>query len=133
MTTAVAPQFVKALFLSLVKAAGGVEPSAVALGVSHQRISQLTGLQSADMPTLMHVIALERFAGQAIVTGALAKLANPDTAARDPLKETSEVVSAASELLNIVVSGGSRREVLAAVAKLQAETADVPAALAEEA
>lgn len=133
MTTLSQP-YLKALIRTFVlKDVGGVEAAGALLEVSHQRVSQLTSLQSADMPTLMQVIALERFAGQAIVTGALAKLANPDTAARDPLKETSEVVSAASELLNIVVSGGSRREVLAAVAKLQAETADVPAALAEEA
>ena len=126
-------QYVKALFLSLVKAAGGGEASAVALGVSHRRISQLTSLQSADMPTLMQVITLEAFADQAVVTAALAKLAKGEGKGADPLKETSEVVSASSALLDTVVRGAPRREVLQAVAKLRAELDDVPASLTEDA
>ena len=123
------PAYVKALFMSLVKAAGGGEAAGAVLGVSHQRISQLTSLQSADMPTLMHVVALEAFVGQPIVTGALAKLAAPQGKGADPLKETSEVVSASARLLNLVVSGAPQREVLAAVTAVRAELDDVPAAL----
>lgn len=126
-------QYVKALFLSLVKAAGGAEASGVALGVSHQRISQLTSLQSADMPTLMQVVTLEAFAGQPVVTAALAKLAQNDGKAADPLKETSEAVSAIAEVLALLTSKAPTREVLRAVAKARAELDDVPAALAEDA
>ena len=128
--TEAAPQYIKALFLSLVKAAGGGEAAGVALDISHQRISQLTSLQSADMPTLMQVVRLEAFAGQPVVTAALAKLATADGKRADPLRETSEVVGAASALLDTVVRGAPQREVLQAVARVRAELDDVPASLA---
>lgn len=128
--TETAPQYVKALFLALVKAAGGVEAAGVALDVSHQRISQLTSLNSADMPTLMQVVRLEAFAGHPVVTSALAKLAKCDGRGADPVLETSQVVGAASALLDTVVRGASQREVLQAVARVRAELDDVPASLA---
>lgn len=132
MTITQAP-YVKALFLSLVKLAGGVDASAVALGVSHQRISQLTSLQSADMPTLMQVVALEAFANQPIVTAALAKLVRGEGNGADPAKESAEVVTASARLMELTVNGASRRDILAAVAAVRSELDDVPAALAEDA
>jgi hypothetical protein len=132
MTMTQAP-YVKALFLSLVKLAGGVEAAAEALGVSHQRISQLTSLQSADMPTLMQVVALEAFANQPIVTAALAKLVRGEGNGADPAKESAEVVTASARLMELTVNGASRRDILAAVAAVRSELDDVPAALAEDA
>ena len=124
------PQYVKALFLALVKAAGGGEAAGLALGVSHQRISQLTSLNSADMPTLMQVAGLEAFAGQAVVTSALAKLAGSQGKGADPNKEAAEVVSASARLMHLTVNGATQREILAAVAAVRSELDDVPASLA---
>jgi hypothetical protein len=124
------PHYIKALFLALVKVAGGGEAAGLALGVSHQRISQLTSMQSADMPTLMQVVALEAFADQPVVTSALAKLVQSAGKGADPNKEAAEVVSASARLMHLTVNGASQREILAAVAAVRSELDDVPASLA---
>ncbi|MGH6978835.1 MAG: hypothetical protein ACRED4_06055 [Brevundimonas sp.] len=61
---------VKALFRQLVKAAGGVEASAVELGISHQRVSYLQNTGNEDEPTFRQIRTLEFVAKRAIVSGA---------------------------------------------------------------
>jgi len=126
------PARVKSLVFQLVKAAGGTEAAGAVLGVSHQRVSQLQSLNHADMPTLMQVIALEMFVGQPIVTGALAKMVSPESAAADPVKEAAELVSATSRVLDACVNGGSQRERLQAVTNARKELDDVAAAIASD-
>ncbi len=123
------PARIKALFFALVKAAGGVEAAASVLGVSHQRVSQLTSIVHADMPTLMQVLALEGFVGQPIVFGALAKMAGADGKAADPVKEAAEAVAAVSGVLDACVAGASPRIALVAVNKARKELDDVAASL----
>lgn len=124
------PARVKSLVFQLVKAAGGVEASGAVLGVSHQRVSQLQSLNHADMPTLMQVITLEAFVGQPIITASLAASLTPTDAGKSPLEEACEVSEAAADLLRLVRTGGTDREVEAATVRLRKEIDDVPAALA---
>lgn len=125
----IAPARIKALFFALVKAAGGVEASGAILGISHQRVSQLTSMIHADMPTVMQVITLEAFVGQPIVTGALAKLCGGEGKAADPVKEAAEAVSAVSGVLDACVAGVEPRIALVAVNKARKELDDVAASL----
>lgn len=122
---------VKALVFALVKAAGGGEAAAAVLGVSHQRVSQLTSMVNADMPTLMQVVALEGFVGQPIVTSALSKLCAGASKAADPVKEAAELVGATSRVLDACVEGGDPRKALQAVTAARKELDDVATALAE--
>lgn len=129
MNTTGLPQL-KALFSRLVTVCGGVEVCATVLGISHQRVSQLQVLGNAEAPNLLnHIIPLEHFCGQAVVTGALAKLVEPAPAKRDPMTEAVEVVGHTAKVISLVSSGGSRREITAAVDKLKDEADDIVAAL----
>ena len=124
------PQQIKALFMALVREAGGVDAAGMVLGISHQRVSQLQLLNNADMPTLMHIVMLEHAVGQAIVTGALAK--SVDALARkhaDPVIEAAEAVEAMSGVLTACVAGAEPKATLAAVNRARKELDDVTAAI----
>ena len=125
------PSYVKGLFHALVKAAGGLDPAASVLGVSFQRVSQLQSLTSADMPSLMQVIALEAFVGSPIVTGALAKLVAGPNAEKDLEAEVFDVTQAAVDLHAAVMSGADPKAIEGKVIRLRREAEDVTAAFTQ--
>ena len=78
MSRALSDGEVKALFRQLVKACGGIEACGVELGVKHQRVSLMQGVNAPDMPTLRQIMTLEAVCGRAIVTGAAARAIEDD-------------------------------------------------------
>ena len=124
--TETSQQYVKALFRTFVlKDVGGVEAAGALLGVSHQRVSQLVSLNTADMPTIMQVAVLEHAVGRAVITSALAEAVEGKEARGDLLRETSEGVSAAAQTMEAVVNGARPEEVAALAAKTIKEMEDV--------
>jgi hypothetical protein len=120
------PAFVKALFRTFVlKDVGGVEAAGALLGVSHQRVSALISLQSADMPTVMQVVTLEQAVGRSVVFGALAEAVEGKTARGDMLREASEGVSAAAAVMSACVEEASPSEFAATAAVAIKELEDV--------
>lgn len=124
--TEASQQYVKALFRTFVlKDVGGVDAAGALMGVSHQRVSQLISLNTADMPTIMQVVALEQAVGRAVITSALAEAVEGKEARGDLLRETSEGVSAAAQTMEAVVKGARPEEVAALAAKTIKEMEDV--------
>jgi len=120
--------YVKALFRTFVlKDVGGVDVAGLLLGVSHQRVSQLIKLDSADMPTLMQIVTLEAEVGRAVITGALAEAVEGRSARGDLAREASEGVSAAAQTMEAVVKGARPEEVAALAVKTIKEMEDVRA------
>lgn len=67
------PRDLKAHFRNLVTACGGVQPAATALGISHQRVSQMQSLNDDDnLPTFLQVMTLEDACGRSVVFSAAA-------------------------------------------------------------
>lgn len=123
---AILPGELKALVRLLVKAAGGVEASAVELGISHQRISQLQDVNCPDQMTLMQVSHLERVAGRAIVTGACARAAEGESAEEAIMHAVVGSVSSVAELLALVQAmeaDGGRTEAEKRAVRLAADRA----------
>jgi len=123
------PHRIKVLFMALVRSIGGCEAAGAMLGITHQQVSQLQSLNFADMPTLLQVHTLEMALGQAVVTGALAKMAVADSAVSDPIKEAAEAVAAVSGVLDACVKGAPQKDALVAVHKARKELDDVAASL----
>lgn len=93
---------IKALFRQLVSSVGGVEASAVLLGLkNHQRIVVLQSPTAPDMPAFRQIIRLEAIAGVAIVTGAAARAIS---GAADEALSTAVVqaVQASAEAVGVV-------------------------------
>lgn len=123
---AIAAGELKALVRLLVKAAGGVEASAVELGISHQRVSQLQDVNNPDQMTLLQVSQLERVAGRAIVTGAFARAAEGETAEEAIMHAVVGSVSSVAELLALVQAmeaDGNRTEAEKRAVRLAAQRA----------
>jgi hypothetical protein len=121
----------KALFAQLVAACGGVEASGALLGVSHQRISQLQTLGNTEEPHIRkHTAPLEAFCGQAIVTGALARIATGASLTADPMKEIGDVVLAQAEVLHLERSGADPKTKRRAALRLVREASEVADAYA---
>lgn len=101
MSRALTDGEVKALFRQLVKAAGGVEASAIELGCTHQRISNLQSVDKADVPSFRQIMALEAVVGRAIITGAAMRAIQGEI--DDCLKEAMvDTVRASAEALSAV-------------------------------
>jgi hypothetical protein len=130
--TDITPAYVKGLFHSLVKAVGGVEAAGLYLGISHQRISVLQNPQSADMPTIMHVVTLEAVVGQDLVTGVLARNVNGEAARHDLMTEACEAVEAGANVLHLARRGGDRLALHAAARNLHKQSSDVLDAVARD-
>lgn len=126
------PSYVKGLFHALVKACGGIEAAGTVLGISFQRVSVLQSLNSADMPTLMQIVALEHFAGSPIVTGALAKMVDGPDTKKDLEAEVFDVTQAAVDLHAAVRAGADPKAIEGKVIRLRREAEDVTAAFGRE-
>jgi hypothetical protein len=121
---------IKALFHQLVGRCGGVEACAAVLGVTSQRVSQLQSMNCGDLPSLSLIVKLERFVGEAIVTGGLANAVRRDAQPGDLGRETRQATYAAVALQQGVDEGLSRDELRARAQALHRELEDVNQALA---
>jgi hypothetical protein len=128
----VTPGLIKGLFFHLVKAAGGIQAAGAVLNISHQRVSQLQNVASADLPTLMQVATLEAFVGQPIVTSALADVVTGGAQARDLMTEVFDVTEAAADLQRMARAGADRSEIRKAALEVERELQDVEAVLNRE-
>lgn len=123
------PAHLKALFHVLVRAAGGIEAAGAVLDVSPQRVAQLYSPQSPSLPTVLHIVQLEAFVGDAIVTSQLAKLAKPTGDEKSIEDEAFEATAAAFDVHAAVRSGADAKTVESKVVALRKEVEDVTAAL----
>jgi len=124
--TETSQQYIKALFRTFVlKDVGGVDAAGALMGVSHQRVSQLISLNTADMPTIMQLVALEHAVGRAVITSALAEVVEGKEARGDLMRETSEGVTAAARTMEAVVKGERPDEIAALAVKTIQEMEDV--------
>ena len=131
--TEISRKQIKGLFYHLVQAVGKSTAAASFLGISEQRVRHLYNTQNDDLPTLMQIITLEAVCGQAIVTGALADLVQPDRKPKDPMQEAAEAVEHTVEVMHLVRRGASRREVEKATIRAIQELQDVPGAVPDDA
>lgn len=99
--TEITPAFIKGHFHHLVRAVGGTEAAGVYLGVSHQRVSQLQSVHSADMPTILQVLTLEQAVGRSVVFSALAR-AVEGAAAEDIRAAAVDAVTTGAQVLRLV-------------------------------
>lgn len=129
MSADVTPARIKGLFFHLVKSAGGVEAAGSVIGVSHQRVSILQSVNAPDMPSVLQIVALEKFVGQDIVTGPLSRAALGKPESGDEVEEAMDATEAVVDLQKTIRSGAGRREKRAALIKAEAELHDVGAAL----
>lgn len=91
----------KALFAQLVRAVGKQDAAAAYLGISRQRVSQITSANpehARDLPTWEQVWTLESVLGRSIVFAALAEAIDPPAATACPVKEAHDVIRRAADL-----------------------------------
>lgn len=79
MSRALTLEEVKAYTRQLIAAAGGVQPVATLLEVSHQQVSKYQNLGHADVMPFMSILLLQEFTGQALVTGPATRAIEADT------------------------------------------------------
>lgn len=132
MTREVSRAEVKALFAALVSRCGGIEAAGARLGISHQRVSQLQHPTNADMPTIMHVVALESFCAEPVVSGALAQAIDGGKAG-DLITEGMEASEATMAVQRLIRTGAPDKQIMAAALDAKGEIDDVIASLADRA
>lgn len=93
---------IKALFSQAVDAVGTQEAAAAFLGISRQRIGQLICTTSADMPTLMQVLKLQRVTRSSLVFGPLSRMDTEEASSAGALTSAVESTAAASRALQAV-------------------------------
>ena len=121
----ITPALIKGLFFHLVKAVGGVETAGAFLGISHQRVSQLQAVHSADMPSIIQIATLEGVVQQDIVTGHLSRVATGQNRADDMKQEAVQATAAVVAVQTAVFNGCPQKELLALALKARAEVDDV--------
>lgn len=125
---------IKGLFSRLVRAVGGVDAAGAYLGITHQRVSQITKThthfegdapvadkQQRDMPTWGQVTALEAVCGIAVVTGELARAAKGEAICADPVKEAGDVIINATALFDMVREKADPKAIQAAIVEHERE------------
>ena len=93
---------IKALFSQAVDAVGSQEAAAAFLGITRQRVSQLTSTAHADMPMMMQVLKLQRVTKSSLVFGTLARLDVEVDAGGNALASAVDSTAAASRALQTV-------------------------------